>query len=72
MKMVHPAMPEKLILRPRRRSNMYGSDYPYKPAAVLTENLNKLRLALESDDMMAPHVDEILWSNAYKLFNMNR
>ena len=51
---------------------MYGSDYPYQPAAVLTENLNKLRLAPESDDMLAPHVDEILWSNAYKLFNMTR
>ena len=51
---------------------MYGSDYPYQPAAVLTENLNKLRSALKSDDMLAPHIDGILWSNAYKLFNMNK
>ena len=42
------------------------------PAAVLTENLNKLRSALKSDDMLAPHIDGILWSNAYKLFNMNK
>jgi len=39
---------------------------------VLTENLNKLRSALKSDDMLAPHIDGILWSNAYKLFNMNK
>lgn len=51
---------------------MYGSDYPYQPAAVLTENLNKLRSALKSDDMLAPHMDGILWSNAYKLFNMTK
>ena len=51
---------------------MYGSDYPYQPAAVLTENLNKLRSALNSDDMLAPHIDDILRGNAYKLFNMNK
>lgn len=51
---------------------MYGSDYPYQPAAVLTGNMNKLRSALKSDDMLAPHIDGILWSNAYKLFNMTK
>jgi hypothetical protein len=51
---------------------MYGSDYPYQPAAVLTGNLNKLRSELKSDDMLAPHIDGILWGNAYKLFNMNK
>ncbi len=51
---------------------MYGSDYPYQPAAVLTENLNKLRSALRSDDMLAPHIDDILFGNAYKLFNMTK
>ncbi len=49
---------------------MYGSDYPYQPAAVLTDNLNKLRSALKSDDMLAPHMDDILSGNVYKLFNM--
>ena len=47
---------------------MYGSDYPYQPAAVLTDSLNKLRTALKSDDTLAPHIDDILWGNAYKLF----
>ncbi len=51
---------------------MYGSDYRYQPAAVLTENLNKLRSALKSDDMLAPHFDDILRGNAYKLFNMTK
>ena len=51
---------------------MYGSDYPYQPAVVLTDNLNKLRSALKSDDTLAPHVDDILWGNAYKLFNMTK
>ncbi len=51
---------------------MYGSDYPYQPAAVLTDNLNKLRLDLKSDDMLAPHFDDILFGNAYKLFNRTR
>lgn len=51
---------------------MYGSDYPYQPAAVLTENLNKLRSAMKSDDMLAPHIDGIFGGNAYKLFNMTK
>ncbi len=51
---------------------MYGSDYPYQPAAVLTGNLNKLRSALESDEMLAPHMDGILFVNAYKLFNLTK
>lgn len=51
---------------------MYGSDYPYQPAAVLTGNLSKLRSAMKSDDMLAQHIDGILWGNAYKLFNMNK
>ncbi|MCD8235719.1 MAG: amidohydrolase [Prevotellaceae bacterium] len=51
---------------------MYGSDYPYQPAAVLTENLKKLHSALKSDDMLAPHVDDILFGNACKLFNMTK
>ncbi len=51
---------------------MYGSDYPYQPAAVLTGNLNKLRSTLESDEMLAPHMDGILFVNAYKLFNLTK
>lgn len=51
---------------------MYGSDYPYQLAAVLTDNLNKLRSALKSDDMLAQHIDDILFDNAYKLFNMTK
>ncbi len=51
---------------------MYGSDYPYQPAAELTSNLNKLRSALKSDEMLAPHIDGILFGNAYRLFNMTK
>ncbi len=51
---------------------MYGSDYPYQPAAELTGNLNKLRSALKSDEMLAPHIDGILFGNAYRLFNMTK
>lgn len=51
---------------------MYGSDYPYQSAVVLKDNLNKLRSALESDDVLALYLDDILFGNAYKLFNLSK
>lgn len=48
---------------------LYGSDYPYQPAGVLTGNLNKLRDMLQSDEALTPYADGILARNALRLLN---
>lgn len=48
---------------------MYGSDYPYQPEDVLTQNLNRLRELLRQDKELAPYADGILSGNARRLFN---
>lgn len=47
---------------------LYGSDYPYLPADVLTKNMKRLRTKLLENEILAPHADEILSGNALKLF----
>ena len=47
---------------------LYGSDYPYQPAAHLAETLQHLRESLAADETMAPYADAILYENAAKLF----
>lgn len=49
---------------------LYGSDYPYQPAATLKENLNKLKQTLAGDAQLAPYADGILYGNAAKLFSI--
>ena len=46
----------------------YGSDYPYQPATVLTENLKQLRTWITDDAELAPFAEKILHDNALKLF----
>ncbi|MDE6113245.1 MAG: amidohydrolase, partial [Bacteroidales bacterium] len=46
---------------------LYGSDYPYQPAGVLTENLKRLRAWLATDSALAPHAEAILNANARAL-----
>lgn len=48
---------------------MYGSDYPYQPANVLTGNLNKLRGLLKNDAELAPYAEGMLYRNAKRLFD---
>ena len=47
---------------------LYGSDYPYQPAAVLTEALKSLRSWLAEDEQTAPYADDIMAGNAIALF----
>lgn len=47
---------------------LYGSDYPYQPAAVLTEALKSLRSRLAEDEQTAPYADDIMAGNAKALF----
>ena len=47
---------------------LYGSDYPYQPATVLTRNLKQLRTWITDDAGLAPFVEKILRNNALKLF----
>ena len=47
---------------------MYGSDYPYVSAPVLTLKIKQLREELKADGELAPYVDMFLKDNAIKLF----
>ena len=47
---------------------LYGSDYPYQPEAVLKNNLDNLRRALQADSELAPYTEAFLYQNAVKLF----
>lgn len=50
---------------------LYGSDYPYADANVLTGNANKLRKDLQEDFMLSPYAKMILSENARNLLNGN-
>jgi len=47
---------------------MYGSDYPYVAAPILTMKINQLRQELKGDAELAPYVEMFLKDNAVKLF----
>ncbi len=47
---------------------LYGSDYPYQPAEVLTENLKRLRSWLTEDRELAPYREAVMTENAAVLF----
>lgn len=48
---------------------LYGSDYPYQPAEVLTENKKRLWAWLTGDKELAVHAEDIMIGNAAALFN---
>ena len=48
---------------------LYGSDYPYQPVEVLTENLQRLKEALSEDKELSAYTEMFLWKNAALLFN---
>ncbi len=48
---------------------LYGSDYPYHPAEVLTENLKRMRSWIAEDEELAPYSEDILANNAIALFS---
>lgn len=47
---------------------LYGSDYPYQPAAVLEKTLTGMRSWLAADPTLAPYTADILRNNALRLF----
>jgi len=47
---------------------LYGSDYPYLPASILTRNLKQLKATLFSDKRLSQHIEKILFQNAQYLF----
>ena len=47
---------------------LYGSDYPYLPATILTENLKQMRAWIADDTELAPFAEGILHDNALNLF----
>lgn len=48
---------------------LYGSDYPYQPANVLTGNLQRLKKDLSEDKDLSAYTEMFLWKNAASLFN---
>lgn len=48
---------------------LYGSDYPYQPAEVLTESLKRMRSRIAEDKELAPYSEDILADNAIALFS---
>ena len=51
---------------------LYGSDYPYQPAEVLTGNLRRLEKELSKDKELSAYAEMFLWKNAEKLFGLSR
>lgn len=49
---------------------MYGSDYPYQSAELLTRNLHRLESALAADKELSAYADDFLWRNAARLFSL--
>ena len=49
---------------------LYGSDYPYQPAKVLTGNLQRLAIELSEDEELSAYTEMFLWENAERLFNL--
>ena len=49
---------------------LYGSDYPYQPAEVLTGNLQRLEKELSEDKVLSAYTEMFLWKNAERLFNL--
>lgn len=49
---------------------LYGSDYPYQPAEVLTANLRRLDKELKADKTLSEYRDMFMWKNAARLFNI--
>ena len=49
---------------------LYGSDYPYQPAEVLTGNLQRLEKELSEDKELSAYTEMFLWKNAERLFNL--
>ena len=49
---------------------LYGSDYPYQPAEVLTGNLRRLEKELSEDKELSAYTEMFLWENAERLFNL--
>ena len=45
---------------------LFGGDFPYTPAPLISENIRKLR----EHPLTAPHLDDILEHNAAKLFRL--
>lgn len=50
---------------------LYGSDYPYQPAEVLTGNLQRLKRELSEDKELSAYAEMFLWKNAIRLFGIS-
>lgn len=50
---------------------LYGSDYPYAPASLLTQSLERMRAYLAKEADLAPYREMILSGNATRLFRLN-
>ena len=65
---VSPAVIKQMLTLTEPSHIMYGSDYPYVTAQVLTMKIKQLREELKADEELAPYVDMFMKDNAIKLF----
>ena len=63
-----PAVIKQMLTLTEPSHIMYGSDYPYVTAQVLTMKIKQLREELKADEELAPYVDMFMKDNAIKLF----
>jgi len=49
---------------------MYGSDYPYQPAAALVQGKHRLEQMLSGNSLLSPYKSLFLKENALKIFNI--
>lgn len=49
---------------------MYGSDYPYQPAAALVPGIRRLEQMLSDNRQLSPYKSLFLTDNAVKIFNL--
>lgn len=47
---------------------LYGSDFPYLPAEIISQKLNQLKQILSDDETLKPFANAILFENAQNLF----
>ena len=50
---------------------LYGSDYPYQSAGVLTGNLQRVGKELSEDKELSTYKEMFLWENAERLFDIS-
>lgn len=63
-----PDVMESLLTITTPEHLLYGSDFPYQPAKVLSSGKESLKENIKHNDMLSPYISDIFSGNAEKLF----